>query len=130
MRSFSDVNRRERGCARSYLLGKMLYVLALVKLPSVDGYDAHMVYWAEKALRGNCKHIHVCIFSQARVVLFVGTLWKKWEGPATAHPPFLVTFFRPSRMFETLRLVKDHLAFLLQLFLPIAALILSSTVLA
>ena len=44
-------------CSTEYCL-KLLYMLVLVKLPSLHDNYAYMVSWNKGALRGNCRQIH------------------------------------------------------------------------
>ena len=39
----------------SYYVDGTLYVLASVRLPSLHGHDACVVFWVHEALRGNCR---------------------------------------------------------------------------
>ena len=76
---------------RSYYSDDMVCVLALVRLPSLHGYYAGMVYWENGALRGDYRHILCKTFSPATLERFwEQVLWHLWIGwawkPGLAPP--------------------------------------------
>ena len=79
---------------RSYYSDDMLCVLALVRLPSLHGYYAGMVYWENGALRGDYRHILCKTFFPSYIgkILGAGALaLVDWLGlEAGTFPPSML----------------------------------------